>query len=188
MECEAQNGLHMFSDVFLPEVIDPDTDEAVAEGADGELVITTLTKEALPLIRYRTGDIVSITHEPCATCGRTSPRISKIRGRTDDMLIIRGVNVFPSQIESVLLEVEGAKPHYQLIVDRKGSLDQLEVQVEVDEAVFSDEIKVLEGLERRIQREIESVLGLSVGVRLVEPRSIERSMGKAKRVVDKRQL
>jgi phenylacetate-CoA ligase len=188
MECEAQDGLHLFSDVFLPEIIDPATDEPAPEGQDGELVITTLTKEALPLVRYRTGDIVSIRSERCAACGRTSPRISKIRGRTDDMLIIRGVNVFPSQIESVLLEVEGAKPHYLLVVDRKGSLDQLQVQVEVDEAVFSDEIKVLEDLERRIHREMESVLGLSVGVRLVEPRSIERSMGKAKRVIDKRQL
>ena len=188
MECEAQNGLHLFADVFLPEIVNPETDEPVPDGQSGELVITTLTKEALPLIRYRTGDIVSITHEPCEVCGRTSPRISKIRGRTDDMLIIRGVNVFPSQIESVLLEVEGAKPHYQLIVDRTGSLDQLEVQVEVDEGIFSDEIKVLEELERRIHREIESVLGLSVAVKLVEPRSIERSMGKAKRVIDKRQL
>ncbi len=188
MECEAQNGLHLFADVFLPEIVNPKTDEPVPDGQSGELVITTLTKEALPLIRYRTGDIVSITHEPCEVCGRTSPRISKIRGRTDDMLIIRGVNVFPSQIEAVLLEVEGAKPHYQLIVDRTGSLDQLEVQVEVDEGIFSDEIKVLEELERRIHREIESVLGLSVAVKLVEPRSIERSMGKAKRVIDKRQL
>ena len=187
-ECQAQDGLHVFSDVFLPEVIDPDTGEPRPDGKDGELVITTLTKEALPLIRYRTGDIVSITHEPCKVCGRTSPRMSKVRGRTDDMLSIRGVNVFPSQIESVLLEVEGAKPHYQLIVDRQGSLDQLEVQVEIDEGVFSDEIKVLEDLERRIHRELESVLGLSVSVRLVEPRTIERSVGKAKRVIDKRQL
>jgi phenylacetate-CoA ligase len=186
-ECPSKNGLHIFSDVFFPEVIDPGTGEEVAEGEDGELVITTLTKEAMPLIRYRIGDIVSIAYGQCA-CGRSLPRISKIKGRTDDMLIIRGINVFPSQIESVLLEVEGAQPHYLLVVDRVKGLDTLEIQVEVMEEVFSDEIRRLEDLKEKIKKEIESVLGLMVEVKLVEPRTIERSMGKAKRVVDKRKM
>ncbi len=184
-ECSHKRGLHIFCDVFLPEVIDPETGKNVAEGEDGELVITTLTKEAIPLIRYRTGDIVSIAYDKCE-CGRTLPRISKVKGRTDDMLIIRGINVFPSQIESVLLAVEGAQPHYQLVVDRVKGLDTLEVQVEVDEHVFSDEIKKLQDLRNRIKKEIESVLALVVEVKLVEPKTIERSMGKAKRVIDKR--
>jgi len=186
-ECPAKNGLHIFSDVFLPEVIDPETGEDAGEGRDGELVITTLTKEAIPLIRYRIGDIVSMEYGECS-CGRTLPRISKIKGRTDDMLIIRGINVFPSQIESVLLEVEGAQPHYLLVVDRVKGLDTLEVQVEVQEEVFSDEIKRLQKLKDKIKEEIESVLGLVVEVKLVEPKTIERSMGKAKRVVDKRKI
>lgn len=187
-ECPAKDGLHIFADVFLPEVIDPDTGEPVPEGGDGELVITTLTKEALPLIRYRTRDIVSMTTEPCSRCGRTLPRMSKVKGRTDDMLIIRGVNVFPSQIEEVLLSVEGALPHYQIVVERTGQLDTLTVEVEVDESVFSDEIRDLERLARRIQDEIVGVLGIQVDVRLVEPKTIERSMGKAKRVIDKRKI
>lgn len=189
IECvEGQDGLHLFSDHFYPEIIDPKGDAPVPPGEVGELVITTLTKEGLPLLRYRTGDIVSMRTEPCPHCGRTSPRISKVRGRTDDMLIIRGVNVFPSQIEAVLLDIEEAKPHYLLVVDRVESLDQLEVQVEVEEDIFSDEIKRLEALEKKIQREIESTLGLVVKVKLVEPRTIERSMGKAVRVIDKRDL
>lgn len=189
IECyEGQDGLHLFSDHFYPEIIEPDGENAVEPGATGELVLTTLTKEGIPLLRYRTGDIVSITEEACPHCGRTSPRISKVRGRTDDMLIIRGVNVFPSQIESVLLEIEEAEPHYLLVVDRIGSLDQLEVQVELNEKIFSDEIKVLESLRKKIQREIESTLNLVVNVKLVEPRKIERSMGKAVRVIDKREL
>jgi phenylacetate-CoA ligase len=188
MECLGQDGLHLFSDVFYPEVIDPETEQPVEAGERGELTITTLTKEAIPLLRYRTGDIVTITHEPCSHCGRTSPRISKILGRTDDMLIIRGINVFPSQIEAVLLSIDEVSPHYQIVVDRKGALDQLEVQVEVDERVFSDEVKKLEELESRIKEEMQSVLSLQVDVRLVEPRTIERSMGKAKRVIDKRSL
>ncbi len=189
IECvEGQDGLHLFSDHFYPEIIEPGGENAVAPGESGELVITTLTKEGIPLIRYRTGDIVTMTEDQCPHCGRTSPRISKVKGRTDDMLIIRGVNVFPSQIEAVLLEIEEAKPHYLLVVDRVGSLDQLEVQVEVDEKIFSDEIKVLEALENRIQREIESTLNLVVKVKLVEPRSIERSMGKSVRVIDNREL
>jgi phenylacetate-CoA ligase len=184
-ECPAKNGLHIYNDVFFPEVINPKTGEVVDEGEDGELVITTLTKEAIPLIRYRIGDIVSITYERCS-CGRTQPRISKIKGRTDDMLIIRGINVFPSQIEAVLMDVEGAQPHYLLVVDRIKGLDTLEVQVEVSEEIFSDEIKRLQRLSETIKKEIESVLALVVDVRLVEPKTIERSMGKAKRVVDRR--
>ncbi len=182
-ECPEKNGLHIFSDVFFPEVIDPLTGEDCPEGKDGELVITTLTKEAIPLLRYRTGDIVSINYQPCA-CGRTLPRISKVKGRTDDMLIIRGINVFPSQIEAVLLEVDGAQPHYQLVVDRIRGLDTLEVQVEVDENIFSDEIRRLQSLRRKIKKEIECVLSLAVEVKLVEPKTIERSMGKSRRVID----
>jgi len=184
-ECPAKNGLHIYNDVFFPEVIDPETGEPVEEGEDGELVITTLTKEAIPLIRYRIGDIVNISYQQCS-CGRTLPRISKIKGRTDDMLIIRGINVFPSQIEAVLMDVEGAKPHYLLVVDRAKGLDTLEVQVEVSEEIFSDEVKQLQQLSQTIKREIESVLSLVVDVKLVEPKTIERSMGKSKRVVDRR--
>jgi phenylacetate-CoA ligase len=184
-ECPAKNGLHIYNDVFFPEVIDPETGEPVEEGEDGELVITTLTKEAIPLIRYRIGDIVNISYQQCS-CGRTLPRISKIKGRTDDMLIIRGINVFPSQIEAVLMDVEGAKPHYLLVVDRMKGLDTLEVQVEVSEEIFSDEVKQLQQLSQTIKREIESVLSLVVDVKLVEPKTIERSMGKSKRVVDRR--
>jgi phenylacetate-CoA ligase len=185
-ECTYKDGLHIFEDVFYPEVINPDTGEAVAEGEDGELVITTLTKTGSPLIRYRTRDIVSMNSEPCQ-CGRTSPRISKIKGRTDDMLIIRGINVFPSQIEHVLMGIEETEPHYQLVVSRRdNSLDEIEIQVEVTPEVFSDEIKELERLEAKIKSEMASVLSLSVKVRLVEPGTIERSMGKAKRVIDTR--
>ena len=185
-ECTYKDGLHIFWDVFYPEVINPETGEEVKEGENGELVITTLTKEGIPLLRYRTRDIVSIVYEKCR-CGRTSPRISKIKGRTDDMIVVRGINVFPSQIEHVLLGVEGTQPHYQLIVDRKaGELDELEILVEVEEKIFSDEVKKLRILEEKIKKEIESILGIFVKVRLVEPKTIERSMGKAKRVIDKR--
>ncbi len=187
-ECPAKDGLHIFADHFYPEIIDGKTGKPLSEGEVGELVITTLTKEALPLIRYRTGDIVSINYKKCDVCGRTLPRISKIKGRVDDMLIIRGINVFPSQIESVLLNIKGAKPHYQLVVERVHSLDTLEVQVEVDENFFSDEIKKLEMLKNTIKREIDSVLSLSVEVSLVEPKTISRSMGKSQRVIDKRKI
>jgi len=187
-ECEYKNGLHIFSDVFFPEVIDPKTDKPVKAGQTGELVITTLTKRAIPLLRYRTRDIVGITYAKCK-CGRTSPRISKITGRTDDMIIVRGINVFPSQIEHVLLGIEGTHPHYQLVVDRKtGEMDELEVLVEVDQKIFSDEIGKLQELEAKIHKEIESILGVSARVKLVEPKSIQRSEGKAKRVVDKRTM
>jgi phenylacetate-CoA ligase len=186
IECRGQDGLHLWADHFLPEVVDPRTGQAVADGRDGMLVLTTLTKEANPFLRYATKDIVSLTREPCPACGRTSPRISRIKGRTDDMLIIRGVNVFPSQIESVLTGIEETDPHYQLVVSREGAMDHLEVRVEVNERYFSDEIRILEALERRIEREIENVLGITVRVKLVEPKTIQRSEGKAKRVLDTR--
>jgi phenylacetate-CoA ligase len=188
IEClEAKAGLHMFEDHFLPEIINPATMDPAPVGEFGELVITTLTKEAFPLLRYRTRDITSLNYAPCI-CGRTIARISRFQGRSDDMLIIRGVNVFPSQIESVLMQTPGVAPHYQLIVDREGQLDTLEVQVEVDEATFSDEVKQLQALAQNIQRQIKDYFTVSVKVKLVEPRSIPRSEGKAKRVIDKRQL
>jgi len=188
VECiEAKQGLHLFEDHFLPEIIDPATLEPAPPGEMGELVITTLTKEAMPLLRYRTRDITSLNYAPCP-CGRTLARMHRLRGRSDDMLIIRGVNVFPSQIEAVLLKTPGVAPHYQLIVDREGQLDTLEVQVEVDETTFSDEVKQLQALAKNIERQIKDYYTVSVKVRLVEPRSIPRSEGKAKRVVDRRQL
>jgi phenylacetate-CoA ligase len=185
-ECVHKKGLHIYWDVFYPEVIDPKTGKPVKDGEEGELAITTLTKRGIPLLRYRTRDIVSINHEKCK-CGRTTPRISKITGRTDDMIIVRGINVFPSQIEHVLLGIEGIKPHYQIVVDRKsGQMDELEILVEVEQKIFSDEIKKLVMLEEKIRKEIESVLGVFSKIKLVEPKTIERSEGKAKRVVDKR--
>jgi phenylacetate-CoA ligase len=187
-ECTHKAGLHIWSDVFYPEVIHPETGKVVDEGEVGELVITTLTKKGIPLIRYRTRDNVSITYEKCR-CGRTTPRISKIKGRTDDMIVVRGINVFPSQIEHVLLSIEGTQPHYQLIVDRKaGELDELEILVEVEEKIFSDEIKTMQTLADKIKREISSTLGIGARVKLVEPKTLERSEGKAKRVIDRRKL
>ena len=186
IECiEAQNGLHIWEDHFIPEIINPDTGEVLPVGEKGELVITTITKEGIPLIRYRTRDITRLTKEPCI-CGRTHARLERLSGRSDDMLIIRGVNVFPSQIESVLFNIEGVEPHYQLIIERDGNLDTLEVQVEVNEQTFSDEIKVLQGLSSKIRKEIKDLLGVTCIVRLVEPKSIARSEGKAKRVIDNR--
>ncbi|MGQ9555601.1 MAG: phenylacetate--CoA ligase family protein [Anaerolineae bacterium] len=187
VECEHQAGLHIFEDHFLPEIVDPQTGEPLPYGERGELVLTTLTKEALPVIRYRTGDITSLNPEPCA-CGRTLVRMSKISGRTDDMLIVRGVNVFPSQIETVLLQVEGVEPHYQIVVDRQATLDDLEVWVEVSESIFADEVRRLEALEEKVRTELHEVLGISARVKLVEPRSIQRSEGKAKRVIDRRDV
>jgi len=187
IECiEAQNGLHIWEDHFIPEIINPETGEVLPDGEKGELVITTITKEGIPLIRYRTRDITRLIKEPCI-CGRTHARIERLSGRSDDMLIIRGVNVFPSQIESVLFDVKGVEPHYQLIVERDGNLDTLEVQVEVNEQTFSDEIKVLQGLSNKIRKEIKDLLGVTCKVRLVEPKTITRSEGKAKRVIDNRQ-
>lgn len=186
-ECICKCGLHVQEDHFIPEIIDPVTEEVLPPGSKGELVFTTVTKEGLPLIRYRTRDISSLDESVCE-CGRTSVRMSKVSGRTDDMLIIRGVNVFPSQIESVLLETGETAPHYLLIVDRVGTLDTLEVWVEMTPGIFSDEVRRLEDIEKKIHKEIESTLGITAKVRLVEPKSIERSEGKAKRVIDKRKV
>ena len=183
--CDAQDGLHVWEDHFLIEIIDPDTCEQLPLGETGELVITTITKEAQPLVRYRTRDITRIEAIPCR-CGRTHRRISRIQGRSDDMLIIRGVNVFPQQIETILLETQGVAPHYQLILTREGSLDMLEVKVEVDEKLFSDEIKHLQRIEAKIQKNIKEFLGVTAKVTLSEPQSIERSEGKAKRIIDLR--
>jgi phenylacetate-CoA ligase len=183
--CEAKCGLHIWEDHFIPEIIDPVSGRRLAEGERGELVITTITKQGIPLIRYRTRDITSISYEPCV-CGRTHARITRMSGRSDDMLIIRGVNIFPSQIESVLVGIEGVEPHYLLIVDRTDNLDTLEIQVEVDEQLFSDEIKVLQKLSKRIEKEIKDILGVTCSAKLVEPKTIQRSEGKAKRVIDNR--
>ncbi len=190
MECiEDRQGMHIFEDHFLVEVIDPATGEVLPPGEPGELVFTTLTKEAFPLIRYRTRDISRLLPEPCR-CGRTHIRMDRITGRSDDMLIIRGVNVFPSQIEAVLMGVEGLGPHYQIIVDREENLDTLEVQVEVSEKLFAsgDEVKVLQGTERRIVKDIKDYLGISAKVKLVEPKSLQRFEGKASRVQDRRRI
>jgi len=185
MECLYQNGMHINEDHFYPEIIDPDTGEVLPPGSTGELVITTLTKEALPLIRYRTRDITSLIDSPCE-CGRTFVRMTKPKGRTDDMLIIRGVNVFPSQIETVLIEMEETDPHYQLIISRDGALDKLEVKVELKEKYFSDEMKRMREIEDKIRERIRSTLGLGVKVTLVEPKTLERTAGKSKRVLDLR--
>jgi len=187
-ECLEKAGLHVCEDHFYPEVVDPETGRPVAPGECGELVFTTLTKQALPLLRYRTRDLTTLDESPCP-CGRTLRRMDHVTGRSDDMLIIRGVNVFPSQIEAVLLGIEGTSPHYLLVVDREyGRLDELEVWVEMSPETFSDEVKRLEALEQKVRAEIESVLGLTVRVKLVEPKSIPRSEGKAKRVMDGRDL
>ena len=186
-DCIYHKGLHVYEDHFLPEIINPNTLNPVAEGETGELVFTTLTKEGIPLIRYRTRDLTSISYEKCE-CGRTMARISRFKGRSDDMLIIRGVNVFPSQVEAALLEMGEASPHYMLIVDRVNNLDTLEVQVEVDEKFFSDQIRELEKLSKKIGHVIQQAIGLSAKITLVEPRTIERSMGKAVHVIDKRKL
>lgn len=186
-DCEYHRGLHIYEDHFIPEIINPDTLDSLNPGEIGELVFTTITKEALPLFRYRTKDLTSIDYEPCE-CGRTLARISRFKGRTDDMLIIRGVNIFPSQVESALLEIGETSPHYLLIVDRVNNLDQLEVLVEVEERFFSDEIKELERLTNKISYTLQSALGIAAKVKLVEPKTIERSEGKAKRVIDKRKL
>jgi len=187
MECQEQKGLHINEDHFLPEIIDPETGEVLPEGEQGELVITTLTKEGIPLLRYRTRDITTLNPEPCA-CGNNLIRMERVTGRSDDMLIIRGVNVFPSQIETVLLSLGYTEPHYMIVVDKKGALDQLEVWVELSEQFFSDEIKRLEQWEKKVAQELYTVLNINAKVRLVEPRTIPRSEGKAKRIWDKRDL
>lgn len=185
IECTEKKGSHLMEDHFLCEIVDPVSGEPLPPGQTGELVITTLTKEGIPLIRYRTRDLTSLDTTPCR-CGRTFARMGRIAGRSDDMLIIRGVNVFPQQIEALLLETEGLAPHYQLVVDRKGIMDTLEVKVEVDERMFSDEIKNLQRVEAKLEKNIKEFLGVTADVKLVEPRSIERSEGKAMRVIDKR--
>lgn len=185
IECECQDGLHIIEDHFYPEVIDTETGEPVPDGIEGELVLTTLSKRAMPMIRYRTRDITALMPEQC-TCGRTLRRMRRIGRRSDDMMIIRGVNVFPSQVEAALLEVEGTLPHYQIVLSREHGLDQMEVLVEVTAESFSDRIGALEQLSSQIEDRLEHVLGLRAPVRLVEPHTIQRSEGKAKRVIDKR--
>jgi phenylacetate-CoA ligase len=188
MECEAKNGLHINEDFFYPEIIDPATGNVLPEGEKGELVFTTLTKEGTPIIRYRTRDITYLFREKCS-CGRNTIKMHRLLGRTDDMLIIRGVNIFPSQIEQVLMRIEETEPQYQIVVDRGSTqLDEVEILVEVQESIFSDSTKNLEILREKIEAEIRSDLGIGARVKLIEPKTIERSIGKAQRVVDKRTL
>lgn len=186
-DCEYHKGLHVCEDHFYPEILDSATLQPVADGETGELAFTTLTKEGIPLIRYRTKDLTSIDRTPCA-CGRTSARISRFKGRADDMLIIRGVNIFPSQIEAALVEVEEVTPHYMMIVDRVNNLDTLEVQVEIDQKYYTDEIRVLEALNKKIAHVIQQALGISAKIKIVEPQSLVRSQGKAVHVIDNRKL
>lgn len=188
-ECEAQNGMHVCEDHFIPEIIDPNTEEVLPYGTPGELVFTTITKEGFPVIRYRTRDICVLNEEPCS-CGRTHIRMGKPSGRSDDMLIIRGVNVFPSQIEEVLLKVSQGEitPNYQIIVGRVNNTDTLDINVEMSEAMFSDDIRSVAAIEKRISVELRSILGIGAKVHLVNPKTIERSEGKAKRIVDTRKL
>ena len=185
IECEHFSGLHIAEDHFIPEIINPVSLDPLPDGEQGELVFTTVTKEAMPLIRYRTRDLTTLDRSVCA-CGRTHARMQKVLGRSDDMIIIRGVNVFPSMVESVLLQIPEVEPWYLLVLDREGTLDTLEVRVEVSEKIFSDEVRRLESLSQKIARELDSALGIGVKVRLVEPGSIERSEGKAKRLIDNR--
>jgi len=190
MEClEGRHGMHIFEDHFLVETINPETGEVLPPGEEGELVFTTITKEAFPLVRYRTRDLSRLITEPCR-CGRTLHRMDRVTGRSDDMLIIRGVNVFPSQIEAILLAIQGVEPHSQLIVERAGNLDTLEIQVEVGEQIFTnaDEVKVLQNMERQIAKDIKDYLGVSAKVKLVEPKTLQRFEGKASRVQDKRRI
>ncbi len=186
-ECACQDGLHLFEDHFYPEIVDPDTGEPLPDGQTGELVLTTLTREGSPILRYRTRDITYLMPEPCA-CGRTSRRIHRLMGRTDDMLIIRGVNVFPQQIEEVLLRVQGVEPHYRITVDRDGSMDTLTVEVEMSESLFSDDLGDVIALERSLERELHAETGIQAKCVLVNPQTIERSEGKAKRVFDLRKV
>jgi len=186
-ECECQNMLHINEDHFYPEIINPDTGKVLPDGEKGELVFTTLTKEGTPIIRYRTRDITYLDRSPCK-CGRTTVRMHRLLGRTDDMLIIRGVNVFPSQIEEVLLKLEGVEPHYQLLVNRKDKMDFIEVQIEMNEKLFSDEMKNLDQTEKKIEQELYKTLNIHTKVKLVEPKTIPRSEGKAKRIIDQRQI
>ena len=185
MACEKQEGLHIFEDHFMIEIVDPATDEPMPDGEEGELIITTLSKKAMPVMRYRTHDITSIIAEKCG-CGRTIRRINRIARRSDDMFIIRGVNVFPSQVEAALLKVEETLPHYQIVLSRDGGMDQMEVQVEVTADVFTDTVRGVEAVHKQLSDAIAHILGIRVKLTLVEPNTIERSMGKAKRVIDNR--
>ncbi len=185
IECGEQSGLHLFEDHFYPEIIDPDTGDVLPDGEEGELVLTTLSKQAIPMIRYRTRDITAIMPEPCP-CGRTLRRIRRIGRRSDDMMIIRGVNVFPSQIESALMKVKGISPHYQIILTRVSGLDQMEVQFELTPALLGDRIRELESLQKTIAHAVQSTVGVNAKITFVEPKTIARSEGKAKRVIDKR--
>ncbi len=185
IDCSEHNGIHLWEDHFLAEIIDPATGENLPDGEVGELVITTITKEGSPVIRYRTRDLTSIDRTPCR-CGRTHLRLTRLAGRTDDMLIIRGVNVFPQQIESLLMEARGVSPNYLIVVNRTGAMDELEVQVEVTQQLFNDQIKEMQALERRLQKNIKEFCGVTAKIRLMEPHSLERSGGKATRVVDNR--
>jgi phenylacetate-CoA ligase len=187
MECHCQAGPHIFEDYFLPEIIDPKTGQPLPDEEEGELVLTTLAKQAMPMIRYRTRDITALTSEKCE-CGRTMRRIKRISRRSDDMFIIRGVNVFPSQIETALLKVEGTMPHYQIVLTREKGLDNIEVQVEVTPEVFGDTVGALEQLQAKLGKSIETTIGIRAGVRLVQPRTLQRSEGKAKRVIDQRKM
>jgi phenylacetate-CoA ligase len=186
-ECPHRTGMHFQEDHFLVECLDPETLEPVPEGEPGELVITTLTREAMPVVRYRTRDIACLYRDPCP-CGRTTTRMGRVTGRTDDMLIIRGVNVFPSQVEEALLRVDGTTPHYLIEVDRPGTLDEVTVKVEIRPELFSDRMDRMQALRERIGREIQAIANIRARVELVEPRSIERFVGKARRVVDRRRL
>lgn len=186
-ECSEKKGLHVFEDHFIAEVIDPDTGDTLPDGKRGELVLTTITREGMPMLRFRTRDITSLIREKCA-CGRTFVRIERIRGRTDDMLKIRGVMLFPYQIEKAILEVQGVEPHYQIVVTRPQHLDEIEVLVEMSKETFSDEVKHIENLKKKLEKRIEETVGIRVKVTLVEPKSLPRSEGKAKRIIDKRSL
>lgn len=186
-ECIEKNGLHVFEDHFYVEVIDPDTGDPLPDGKRGELVLTTLTREGMPMLRFRTRDITSIIREKCS-CGRTFAKIERIRGRTDDMIKVRGVMIFPYQIEKTILEVQGVEPHYQIIITRPQHLDEIEVMVEMSKETFSDEVKHIENLRKKLEKRIEETIGIRVKVSLVEPKSLPRSEGKAKRVIDKRTL
>jgi phenylacetate-CoA ligase len=186
-DCEYHKGLHVCEDHFLPEVLDTKTLMPVLDGELGELAFTTLTKEGIPLIRYRTKDLTSMDRTKC-DCGRTSARISKFKGRVDDMLIIRGVNVFPSQVEAALIDVEEVTPHYMMIVDRQNNLDTLEIQVEINEKYYTDQIRVIEALSKKISHVIQQALGISAKIKIVEPKTLVRSEGKAVHVIDKRKL
>lgn len=186
-ECMEKRGLHVFEDHFYVEVIDPDTGDSLPDGKRGELVLTTLTREGMPMLRFRTKDITSLIREKCS-CGRTFARIERIRGRTDDMIKVRGVMIFPYQIERTILEVQGVEPHYQIIITRPQHLDEIEVMVEMSKETFSDEVKHIENLKKKLEKRIEETIGIRVKVTLVEPKSLPRSEGKAKRVIDKRSL